>query len=101
MRKLCLALAVLAIALPDAALAGNFRAGKKVYDKHCVICHGAIGVAAMPGVPSFKKGERLDRPDPVLQNAIRDGKAVMPAWGGILNHEQIRDVVAYVRTLQR
>ncbi len=89
------------LAMPAPAEAGNPRRGKEVYDTHCASCHGIDGTAAMVGVPSFRKGERLERPNPVLQKTIMSGRRMMPAWRGLLTLEQISDVVAFIRTLRR
>ena len=87
--------------------------GKAVYERHCATCHGASGgsdgpgVAALPIKPPPLTEGRLLNPltDEFLATVVRDGAAAvglapqMPAFGRILTDREIRDVVAYVRTL--
>ena len=55
----------------------------------------------MPGIPDFSSGDGLFLPDPDLLNQIRDGKDMMPAYRGIIEDEEILDVIAYLRSLQQ
>jgi cytochrome c6 len=55
----------------------------------------------MPGSPNFQRGEKLMQADFVLLASIRRGRNVMPAYAGILRDQEIMDVVAHLRTLQR
>jgi cytochrome c6 len=88
-----------------AALAGapahgaDIARGASLYATHCASCHGAGGTPIMPGAPDFKRLENLMRPDMQLVAAIRNGKAAMPAYFGILRDREILDVIAYLRTL--
>jgi mono/diheme cytochrome c family protein len=87
--------------------------GKAVYDRHCATCHGATGGSDGPGAaalpvkpPPFTDG-RLLNPlrDDFLATVVRDGAAAvglapqMPGFGRLLTEREIRDVVAYIRTL--
>jgi mono/diheme cytochrome c family protein len=77
-------------------------AGKEVYEKNiCHLCHGLNGVPEVAGVPSFAKGERLNKPDSVLRQTIISGTNIMPAWKGRLTDRDIANVIAYIRTLQK
>ena len=73
--------------------------GKRLYDTHCVTCHGANGKANLPGAPDLNRPEALMRPDLLLLASIRSGKNAMPAFQGLLSDRDIMDVIAYVRTL--
>ena len=75
--------------------------GREVYDMHCQTCHGVDGQAMEPGVPDFSRGESLYVPDVDLVRALRDGDGHLPSYRGMLTDEELRDVVAYIRTLQR
>lgn len=90
-----------ALAVPLVSLAADPGNGGRIYNMHCVACHGVSGHAVMPNAPSFARGERLMQPDPMIANAIRTGKNAMPSFLGILREQDIRDVVAYLRTLNR
>ena len=87
--------------------------GRAVYEKHCATCHGPAGGSDGPGAsalpikpPPFTDGRLLNPlPDDFLYTVVRDGAAAvglapqMPAFGRLLTDREIRDVVAYVRTL--
>jgi mono/diheme cytochrome c family protein len=89
--------------------------GRPVYERHCATCHGATGGADGPGAsalvirpPPLTDGRLLNPlSDDFLATVVRDGAAAvglapqMPAFGRLLTERQIRDVVAYVRTLAR
>lgn len=83
------------------AHAANVADGQQIYQMHCVGCHGIGGNAAFPNAPSFARGERLMQPDMMLLQSIKTGKMTMPSFNGILRDQQILDVIAYLRTLQR
>jgi mono/diheme cytochrome c family protein len=105
-------LAVLAAAQPSRP-AGPPHPGRAVYVKHCATCHGDTGRSDGPGAaalpikpPPFTDGRLLNPlPDDFLYRVIRDGAGAvglapqMPAFGPFLTEREIRDVVAYVRTL--
>jgi mono/diheme cytochrome c family protein len=86
-----------------------------LYKQYCASCHGPDGkgngpaAAALPVKPA-------DHTNPAVMSKISDaelfkaikegGQAVgkspaMPPWGGILKDEQIRALVAYVRSLAK
>jgi mono/diheme cytochrome c family protein len=84
-----------------------------VYVKHCATCHGETGASDGPGAaalpirpPPLTEGRLLNAlTDEFLHRVITDGAAAvglapqMPAFGPFLTDREIRDVVAYVRTL--
>ena len=82
------------------------QSGADNYKAKCALCHAADGTgkAAMK-VPSFKTPEAIKESDADLTAAIKNGKGTgaikMPAYTGKLTDAQIKDVVAYVRTLQK
>jgi mono/diheme cytochrome c family protein len=98
---------------PAAAAAADPARGRALYQSYCASCHGPEGDADGPA------GQALDpRParhsDGATMNAlsnehlvrvIRDGgpavgkSPLMAPWGGTLTDAQIRDVVAFVRSL--
>jgi mono/diheme cytochrome c family protein len=81
------------------AQASDIFNGQEVYDLHCQTCHGMDGQAIEPGVPNFSRGESLYAPDVDLVRQLRDTH--LPSYRGLLSDEELRDVIAYVRTLQR
>lgn len=80
--------------------AGNPFAGKDVYMRHCVTCHGERGESKLIGVPNFSRGEVIiSSTDMMLAETIKRGKTTMPGFQGILKDAEILDVIAYMRTL--
>lgn len=75
--------------------------GREVYDLHCLTCHGVGGQAIEPGVPDFSRGESLYAPDVELVQRLRDGDGHLPSYRGLLDDDELRDVIAYIRTLQQ
>lgn len=82
-------------------VAADINKGGQLYGLHCANCHGASGVPVMGGAPNFQRSEKLLQPDTLLLAAIRGGKNAMPAYVGILRDQEIIDVIAHLRTLQR
>jgi len=85
----------------ELANAADVFNGRKVYEFHCQSCHGENGKSMMPGVPNFASGDGLFRPDTDLLGQIRNGKNMMPAYRGIIEDNEMLDVIAYLRSLQR
>ena len=73
--------------------------GAALYAMHCATCHGAAGISVMLSAPNFAKNEGLMKPDEDLLVSIKNGKAAMPSYRGILNDQEILNVIAYLRTL--
>lgn len=94
--------------------------GKRVYDTHCGACHGAdlegqpnwrqrLPNGRMPAPPHDSSGHTWHHPDAVLFGIVQEGlvpgkyalpkyESDMPAFGGILSDEEIRAVLAYVKS---
>lgn len=96
-----LAAAALALLIGAPAAAFDVFEGRRVYEQHCVNCHGADGIAVMPGTPNFALSEQLSAPDSALVSGIKSGGTLMPGYDRILNNADILNVIAYIRTLQR
>ena len=83
-----------------------FAQGADVYKSKCAMCHGADGAGSPPmvkamGVKPFKSPEYIKASDADLIAATKNGKGKMPAQAGKLTDAQIKDAVAYIRTLQK
>jgi len=98
--RLAVVVAVLIVAGHDTEAAVIFN-GKEVYAMHCQGCHGVDGSSIEPGIPDFTRGESLMVPDSVLFERLWDGMEHMPSYRGMIEDSDLRDVIAYVRTLQR
>jgi mono/diheme cytochrome c family protein len=80
--------------------------GADTYKAKCQMCHGADGLAATPmgknmKILSFKDAAMLKATDAQFIASTTDGKGKMPAYKGKLTDAQIKDVVSYIRTLQK
>lgn len=111
--KKILALAVIAgFVIPGLVLAQNADNGKKLYTAKCVACHGEKGDGNGPAGKALKP-KPTDFTDAKLMSGKKDeelvkvtkegGKAVgksplMAAFGGQLKDEEIKDIVAYIKT---
>ena len=109
-----LALVVIAsLALSPAAQAQNATEGKKLYSTYCTSCHGDTGKgdgiagASLPVKPAdHTNGAVMNKlSDSFLINIISKGgsgagkSSFMPSWGGALTDQQIRDILAYIRSI--
>jgi mono/diheme cytochrome c family protein len=87
--------------------------GKKLYLTYCSSCHGDKGKGDGPAARSLPV-KPADHTDGAVMNPLTDkflleiiskgggavGKSpMMPAWGGQFNEKQLRDIVAYVRSI--
>ena len=94
---------------PLPATAENIKAGRKNFANYCMVCHGLDGQNT--GVPF---ADRMAPPVPLLNSATvqaySDGQlkwvidhgifpSGMPASKGILNDDEIWEIVLYVRHL--
>lgn len=81
-------------------------AGADTYKAKCAMCHGADGMGKTPTgkalkVKSFMDPDLVKATDADLIAATKSGKGKMPAYAGKLTDGQIKEVVAYIRTLQK
>jgi len=97
----CVVMALWAFGMLRVGVAADINKGAQLYALHCANCHGASGVPVMGGAPNFQRSEKLLQPDTLLLASIRSGKNAMPAYVGILRDQEIIDVIAHLRTLQR
>jgi mono/diheme cytochrome c family protein len=103
---------------PDPHDARQVAAGKVLYDQHCASCHGMnlegqpdwktrLPNGRLPAPPHDETGHTWHHDDQTLVNLVRNGLAPyagasyqsdMPAFGEVLTDEQIRDVLAYIKS---
>jgi mono/diheme cytochrome c family protein len=113
-RKLVWGGVVILVLIAAQVVAAQDKAeGKKLYVTYCSGCHGETGKGDGPAAVSLpvKPANHADGavmnhiPDKILGEIIsKGGQAVgkspfMPGWGSQLNEKQIRDILAYVRSL--
>jgi cytochrome c6 len=75
-----------------------------LYVSKCQPCHGATGDGKTPmgkkvGAAAFSSKDVVESSDALLLATIKDGKGKMPAWGNKLTEAQLKDLLAYVRSL--
>lgn len=78
--------------------------GVATYKAKCAICHGADGLAATSmgksmKILSVKDPAMKSAPDARLIASTTNGKGKMPAYKGKLTDAQIKEVIAYMRSL--
>ncbi len=82
------------------------QAGADTYKSKCMMCHAADGSGSSPagkamGAIPFSSPALVKASDADLIASTTNGKGKMPAYSGKLTAAQIKDVVAYIRTLQK
>jgi mono/diheme cytochrome c family protein len=87
--------------------------GRKLYASYCATCHGEKGkgdgmaAKSLPAKPAdHTNGAVMNQlNDKYLLDVITKGggavgkSSFMPSWGGALNEKQVRDLVAFIRTI--
>ncbi len=102
MKKTIVVLAVLALVVSIATPV--FAAdGAATFKAKCAMCHGADGTKENPGmgVKSLAGADVQKQSDADLVAAVSKGKGKMPAYAGKLSDDEIKSVVAFVRTLKK
>ncbi|MBI3325839.1 MAG: cytochrome c [Nitrospinae bacterium] len=92
--------------LGNIAFGGVAEPGKEVYQKRCLPCHGADGKgnpqmaeALKTEIQDLSAPALLSKPETELLKAIADGKGKMPPFGKVLNEQDQRAVLSYIRQL--
>ncbi len=89
--------------------------GKAIYDANCATCHGPNGAGDGPaGAALNPKPANFTDPafwakvsDEEIKKAIKEGGAavgkspLMAPWGGVLNDQQVDEVIAYIKSLKK
>jgi mono/diheme cytochrome c family protein len=89
---------------------GDAARGATLYQRYCRGCHGEDGRGGahtfMPHIGNLTKKDYIEFiPDGFLFTVIAEGgvavgkSGYMPAWRGTLSEQDIKDVIAFVRTL--
>lgn len=103
------------LGLAMAAEKGDLAKGRAAYATYCATCHGDAGKGDGPGAAALnpKPRDLTDRAymvklndqylsDIVSKGGVALGKSpLMPPWGTALKPEDIRNVIAYVRSLSK
>ena len=83
--------------------------GEAIYKKYCTVCHQADGSGKPAGggraiagdFSASGPGSVLNKSDEQLLRSIKVGRSgtvgVMPKWMGVLDQQERKDVLAYIR----
>jgi len=77
------------------------QAGQQIFNQTCAVCHrnGEHG----PNLVGLYKKRYMSNGMPVNDDRVRDtirmGRAMMPAFGDVLNQQQLEDVIAYLHVI--
>jgi mono/diheme cytochrome c family protein len=84
--------------------------GSQVFQRYCVLCHGAKGDGRGAAAKSYKPAPAnlvsSPYPDEYKELIIRKGgqaigrSPYMPPWGDELSETQMRDLIAYLRRIK-
>ena len=72
--------------------------GRQFYNAYCYQCHGANMVNTGSNAPDLRKFPLSQKSRFVKSVKEGKGQGKMPAWGDILNREQIDKIWSYVKT---
>jgi mono/diheme cytochrome c family protein len=95
--------ALIALMLVPSSFAASADEGKKFFDSKCAVCHGADGAGKIKGTPDLRSADVQKQSDDELAKFIAEGKG-KPAHAFAkkgLTDTQIKDLVAYIRTLKK
>ena len=104
--KIITGMCALAVAVILCAPAKADEKSAALYKQKCVACHGVDGkgetaTGKAMKVQSFADPEVAKMSDDELAGAIEKGKGKMPAYGKSLKPDEIKAMVAYVRSLAK
>ncbi len=82
------------------------NAGEATYKAKCAMCHGADGkgetaIGKVNKIRDLGSAVVQKQTDEELSGIIGNGKGKMPGYGKSLKPEQIKELVAYIRTLKK
>jgi cytochrome c6 len=80
-------------------------AGAATYKTKCAVCHGPDGkgdtsVGKTNKIRDLGSADVQKQSDAELTTTIADGKGKMPAYGKSLKPDQVKELVAFIRSLK-
>lgn len=90
---------------PLSELTPNEMLGYDVFQSHCAVCHYANREKPLhgPGLQALFKKPYLSSGAPANDDRVRStilhGRNTMPAFGDVLDDQQMQDLLAYLHTL--
>ncbi len=108
MKKVNVAVLTVATALAvvlTLSLSANAQSAPDLFKSKCAMCHGADGtgsaVGKKMGAHDFTTAEVQKLSDAELTGIIENGKNKMPKYADKLKPEEIKGLVAHIRTLKK
>jgi mono/diheme cytochrome c family protein len=103
-KAICAAAGALLVACGPVARADN--SGETVFKQKCTACHAADGsgnnfMGKKMNIPDLRSPEAQKLTDAELTNVITKGKNKMPAYDKTLKAEEIKGLVAYIRSIAK
>ena len=86
-------------------IAANPDAGRELFERGCAVCHLADSTKKKvgPGLAGLYQSKLLPDGTPVtdenVERWIRNGGGLMPGFKNAISPEQMRDLIAYLKTL--
>jgi cytochrome c6 len=101
---LILCAAIVALSIPTIASADD--AGAATYAAKCAMCHGKTGagdgtMGKNMKIRDFASADVQKQSDADLTGIITKGKNKMPKYEGKLSADQVKQVVAFIRSLAK
>ena len=98
LRQLTVA-ACVALGLVSGANADQSKA-KQNYERYCAACHGFNGMSIAPDTPNLRMNQGLLQSDLQIVQKLKFGSPKKPPMMGILNDQDLLQVIFYARTLR-
>jgi len=103
--SLGLVLGVVFVGFPATPVSGQ-TPGESLYKTKCAACHGPDGkgetaVGKANKLRDLGSTEVQKQSDDELSDIVTSGKGKMPAYGKSLKPEQIKELVAYIRSFKK
>jgi mono/diheme cytochrome c family protein len=83
----------------DATLDATQKLGRDLFTQHCMVCHEHTQLASAGHFGPDISGQSLGGKDDALFNQISNGSPNMPGFKYVFDPQQIRAIVAYVKSL--
>lgn len=94
-----------AVKNPTATSAESISAGKAIYERNCLVCHGATGLGDGAGAtyltpkPAKLSDTKIQQQsDGAMFWKISTGRGLMTGWSAMLKDKERWDLVNYLRT---
>jgi mono/diheme cytochrome c family protein len=81
------------------AMHGRDAGAVLFHEKGCEHCHGVNGIGTERGPDLSTVGKRLKKPQ--IEHQIEHGGDAMPAYGTILQPDEVNDLVAYLHSKKK